>query len=241
MDGRWGINIDIEGFSTNYEHSENRKTFAIWAIRELIDAIYKVGTLCFPGDPDRNYSDRIFAHQFGDGFIICSDYPEADATRAISIASAIMRHMIIKGFATKAAISAGDMSDIKGCYPNAVRDTNDDTVHLGMGLMTIIPVMGTALTKAHKLAGKQSGAVLILDHKLLSLGLPEGVDLRGEHCNCIDWISANLPLSNKIAKISGLATAEPHVLLQNLKCYCESEPTPPQHWVTSTFSTIAIA
>ena len=222
MDGRWGINIDVEGFSTNYEHSENRQTFAIWALSELMDAIYKVGTHCFPGDPGRNYSDRLFAHQFGDGFIICSDYPEPDATRAISIAIAIMRHMIIKG-----------------CYPMAVRHTNDDTVHLGMGLMTTIPVMGTALTRAHKLSSKHSGAVLIVDHKLLRLGVPEGIDLRGGNGNCIDWISADLSLSNKIANISRLATAEPHVLLEKLKCYCENEPTPPEHWVTATFSTIS--
>jgi hypothetical protein len=240
MDGRWGISIDIEGFSTNYEHSENRKNFAISALRELMDAIYKVGTLCFPGDPYRNYSDRIFAHQFGDGFIICSDFPEANATRAISIAIALMRHMIVKGFATKAAISAGDMSDIKGCYPNAVREANDETVHLGMGLMTTIPVMGTALTKAHKLASKQSGAILIIDHNLLSLGVAEGVDLRGEHGNCIDWISANLPLSGKITKKSRLVTADPPVLLYKLKCYCQSEPVPPKHWVDATFATIAI-
>lgn len=241
MDCSWGINIDVEGFSTNYEHSEIRKTFAIRAIHELMDAIIKIGTLCFPGDPKRNYSDRLFAHQFGDGFIICSDYPEDDATRAISIAIALMRHMIIKGFATKAAISAGDMSDINGCYPKVVRDSNGGRVYLGMGLMTTIPVMGTALTRAHKLSNKQSGAVLIIDHKLLNLGVPQGVNLGGEHRNCIDWISADLPLSNQIASISGLATTEPHVLVQNLKSYCQSEPTPPVHWVTATFSTIGTA
>lgn len=165
MSSGWAINIDVEGFSKNYEHSEVRKTFAILAIGELMDSIVKIGTLCFPGNPDKNFSDRLFAHQFGDGFIICSDFPEPDASRAISIAVAIMRHMIVKGYVTKAAISTGDMSDIKGCYPKAVRDSRDGRVDLGMGLMTIISVMGTALTKAHKLSstrGEKIGSGLYL-------------------------------------------------------------------------------
>ena len=186
MNNRWAINIDVEGFSTNYEHSEDRKTFAILALAELMDSIVKIGRRCFPGDPDKNYSDRLFAHQFGDGFIICPDFSKQDATRTISIAVAIMRHMIIKGYATKAAISTGNMSDIKGCYPKSVRDTDDERVYLGMGLMTIISAMGTALTKAHKLSNTQNGAVLILDENLAKLGLPEGVvEVKGSSWCCM--------------------------------------------------------
>lgn len=118
MSSGWAINIDIEGFSKNYEYSENRKTYAILAIGELMHSIANIGTRCYPGDPKINFSDRLFAHQFGDGFIICSDYPESTSLRAISIAVSIMRHMISKGFATKAAISKGDISDIRGCYPH---------------------------------------------------------------------------------------------------------------------------
>ena len=240
MNGRWSINIDVEGFSKNYEHSENRKTFAILALSELMDSIIKVGRFSFPGDPDKNYSDRLFAHQFGDGFIICSDFSEPDASRAISIAVAIMRHMIIKGYATKVAISAGNMSGIKGCYPKAVRDMADERVDLGMGFMTIISVMGTALTKAHKLSGTRKGAVLILDDDLAKLGLPEGIELNGgaDAGNCINWVSSNLPLSDHIANKSGLETANPQMLIEKLNSYCEQEPIPPVSWINATRSMI---
>ena len=180
MEGRWGISIDIEGFSKNYEYSEERKTFAILALAELMRAIINIGRICYPGNPERNYSDRLFVHQFGDGFIICSDFPEKDASRAISIATVLMRHMIMKGFAIKAAISSGDMPDIKGCYPGPVRESQDERVDLGMGLMTVISVMGTALTKAHKLSNTHKGSVLIIDESLVRLGLPEGVVIKNE-------------------------------------------------------------
>lgn len=236
MNGSWAISIDIEGFSKNYEHSEDRKTFAILALGELMGSIFKIATHCYPGDPDRKFSDRLFAHQFGDGFIICSDFPEQDASRAISIAIAIMRNMIMKGYATKAAISAGEMSDIRGCYPKPMRESEDERVHLGMGLMTIISVMGTALTKAHKLSGTNSGAVLILDDHLINLGLPQGVVIGSS--NCVDWISSDLPLSNDIAIKSGIETASSQVLLQKLRMYCNEDPPPPSSWIEATFSNI---
>ena len=54
MKDRWVINVDLEGFSKNYEYSEDRKTFAILALCELIDAIFRIGTFYYPGDPERN-------------------------------------------------------------------------------------------------------------------------------------------------------------------------------------------
>jgi hypothetical protein len=237
MDGRWGISIDVEGFSNNYEHSEERKTFAILALAELMNAIVNIGQQCYPGNPSKNYSDRLFVHQFGDGFIICSDFPEIDASRAIAIATAIMRHMILKGFATKAAISSGDMSDIKGCYPKSVRDTQDERVYLGMGLMTVISVMGTALTKAHKLSNTHRGAVLIVDNDLVKLGLPEGVVLDSKS-SCIDWINSNLPAADEIASKSRLLTGNTANLLAKLNEYCCIDPVPPNSWVDATFETI---
>ncbi len=244
MSNGWAINIDIEGFSKNYEYSEDRKTFAIRALAELMESILKIGTLCFPGDPKINDSDRLLVHQFGDGFLICSDFPEQDLTRVISISVAIMRHMIIKGYATKSAISTGNMSDIKKLYPKAVHDTDNGTVRLGRGLMTIISVMGTSLTKAHKLSNTQSGAVLILDNNLVEIGLPEGVEIvkvknDSGHCGyCIDWVFSNLPMSDEISNIACLATGNSKTLIEKLNSYCKQEPIPPDSWVEATHLTI---
>lgn len=237
MNSRWGISIDVEGFSSNYEYSEQRKTFAIFALAELMNAIIIIGQQCYPGNPSKNFSDRLFVHQFGDGFIICSDFPEKDASRAISIAIAVMRHMILKGIATKASISSGDMSDIRGCYPKSVRDAQDERVYLGMGLMTVISVMGTALTKAHKLSSSHRGSVLIVDSDLIKLGLPDGVVIDCKS-GCIDWINSHIPEASDIAEKSSLLTGSPENMISKLDEYCCIEPVPPKTWVEATFETI---
>lgn len=238
MNNRWAICIDIEGFSKHYEYNEARKTYAILALGELMNSVFLVGSRCFPGTPENNFSERLFAHQYGDGFLICSDYPEPDATRAIAIAVSIMRHMIMNGYATKAAISVGDLSDIKGCYPKPMRDAQHMRLDLGMGLMTIISVMGTALTKAHKLAGTRKGAVLILDRQLIEAGLPIGVKTCPPSTNCIDWVSSEIPLADEIAKMCRFQTASEKILCEKLRNYCAMQPTPPSPWVEATRASV---
>lgn len=237
--GRWALNIDVEGFSKNYESGEDGKTFAILALSELMRTIHLIGTRCYPGDPNAHYSDRLFAHQFGDGFIICSDFHEHNSERVISIATTIMRHMILCGYATKSAISVGEMADIRGCYPGPIKESENEQVDLGKGLMTIISVMGTALTKAHKLASRRSGALLILDSEILNSDLPTGLKTDvpdGIYC---DWISSDLPLANDIAANAGLKSALPTTLHERLETYCVKEPRPPTHWIESTFATVS--
>lgn len=248
MNDRWAIWIDIEGFKRIYEHIRDdersikdygripeRQNFALDALNELMTSIYKIGSHCYPGDSNMNDGGRLFAHQFGDGFIICSNSAEPDASRVISIAVAIMRHMIIKGYATKAAISTGDMIDIKGFYPDFVRDAENGCVNLGNGIMTVMPVMGTALIKAYKLSDKQKGAVLILDANLIKPGLPQGIELRNEDYCCVNWISSDLPLSIQIAQKSGLEMASPERLNELLEIYFKEGPCPPPNdWVEST-------
>ena len=63
MDRRWGISIDIEGFSALYESGETGKSKAIWALHALMDAVIKIGQRAYPGDIAFNEADRIFAHQ----------------------------------------------------------------------------------------------------------------------------------------------------------------------------------
>jgi len=76
--GRWAISIDIEGFSKHYEYSEDRKTYAIFALGELMNSVFLVGSRCFPGTPEKNFSERLFAHQYGDAFLVCSNFPESE-------------------------------------------------------------------------------------------------------------------------------------------------------------------
>lgn len=238
MDTQWAICIDIEGFSKNYEHSEERKTFAILALGELMQSIYAIATNCYPGDPDKHFADRLFAYQFGDGFLICSNHETSGTGRAVAITIAIMRHMMMNGYPTKAAISLGSMSDIHGCYPKSIRDGKDNRVDMGMGLMTTISVMGTALTKAHKLAATRSGAVLVLDDVLLEAVAVEMTGLQGRPHNCIDWVSSDIPLVEQIVNKAALSCSDPAQLLESLKAYCDIDPKPPESWVKGTFSAI---
>lgn len=234
MDKRWGLNIDVEGFSHLYEHSEDGKTAAIFALRDLMDAVVKVGRFAYPGDPTKNESDRIFAHQFGDGFILVSNFKEADAERCISIGVSLMRHMAMLGHATKCAISTGDMSDIKGCYPSAVRASDHGTVVLGAGLLTTIPVMGTALTKAHKLGARVSGNVLVLDLTQFSSYPSDWIYKIDGNIGFVDWRKNELPLPREISEKAGLSFGTEAELLEKFNSYVMREPRPSKKWIISS-------
>jgi len=124
-------------------------------------AIFRIGRECFPISPE-----RLFAHQLGDGFLVVSDFGEENLERAVTVAIALMQHVAASARLTKAAIAEGELSDIQGCYPKEVLNEleADHTVSLNMGLMTIFPVMGTALIRAVKVAElSPSGPLLLLE------------------------------------------------------------------------------
>ncbi len=231
MDKRWGISIDIEGFSNLYEHSDATQTKAIWGLHKLMDAIIKIGQKAYPGDPSRNYCDRIFAHQFGDGFIIVSNFEEPDPSRCIAIATSLSRYMLLQGYATKAAISTGSMSDINGCYPDAMRNSENSTLELGMGLMTSIPVMGTALTKAHKLGSRVSGNVVVIDVSKFSSVPEDLIKDREGNIGYINWMSDENKLAQEISEKSGLQFGSEKQLSSLFSAYINTEPCPPQKWI----------
>lgn len=231
MDKRWSLNIDIEGFSKLYELSEESQSKAIRSLRELMHAIIQIGINVYPGDPSKNDSDRIFAHQFGDGFIIVSDSEETDSCRCISIAVALMRHMLTKGYATKVAISTGSMSDIKDCYPDEMRNSKNGILPLGAGLMTSIPVMGTALTKAHKLGSKVSGSVLVIDKTQFSK-IPTNLVYKTDSNLCfVNWRSDENIEAKGIARKASLEFSTQEQLNELFDNYIKIKPCPCQKWI----------
>ena len=231
---RWALYIDIEGFSQNYEHSEERKTFAIMALRELMNAIFSIGTKVYPGKSENNFSERLFAHQFGDGFVIVSDFYESNAERCIAVSISLIRHMMMKGFAVKASITTGGMSDINGCYPKAINCSKSGRVNLGMGLMTTTSVMGRALTRSYKLSNQKSGCLIILDAtrfevlpKINKKGIGSGI-------YTIDWASTELDLARKISELAELEYGTKENLIKMFDYYILQEPIPPLNWINST-------
>jgi len=199
-----------------------------------MEAVINIGSLAYPGDPSKNEADRIFSHQFGDGFILVSDFEEPDATRCISIGIALMRHMTMKGIATKVAISKGDMSDIKGCYPTIIRDSGSGIINLGAGILTTIPVMGTALTKAHKLGSKVSGNVLVVDTCQFT-EYPKQILLKLDNkIGFFDWKSDSFRLSREISEKARLDYGNRKILEAKFQDYISVEPRPPEKWIEAS-------
>src|SRR5262245_65364511 len=102
----------------------------------------------------RESPNRIFAYQIGDGFIIVGEFIRHSLEEPIAIAILLMRQIALAGGIGRAAVSEGDLADVVGCYPKEIREAtrrSHGAFPLGGGVMTIFPVMGTALINAYRL------------------------------------------------------------------------------------------
>ena len=225
---RWAINIDIEGFSVLWEKEDQ----VVSALGELMRAIFRVGRECFPDSPE-----RLFAHQLGDGFLVASDFGEESLERCVSIAVALMQHVAASGRLTKAAIAEGELSDIQGCYPGEVLDEleGDHRVSLRMGLMTIFPVMGTALIRSVKVAeASPSGPLLTIESSKadrIAASIPIQ-PVEGTGLSAIDWVHMDTPLLANIQRQARLIAPGAAKLEGMLARYCSEHQLKPE-WVAS--------
>ena len=71
---------------------ESDQSRALHALRELMGAIYRIGSRVYPHE-----GKRLFVHQMGDGFAIVNDFGEASLERPLGIAAALMRHVASTG------------------------------------------------------------------------------------------------------------------------------------------------
>jgi hypothetical protein len=141
MGHRWALYIDIEGFGVKWNDTTAE---AFRGINALMQGIFWIGDRYYRDPPD-----RLFANQFGDGFLVTSDSHEEVLDRPVLCAVALLRHLLTLGETAKCAIAEGEIADIKGCYPSEVRDQlSNGNIHFGSGVMTISPVMGSALINA---------------------------------------------------------------------------------------------
>jgi len=141
MGQRWALYIDVEGFGLKWNDSTMD---AFRGINSLMQGIFWIG--------DRHYRDppdRLFAHQFGDGFLVASDFHEESLDRAVLVAVALMRHLLAMGETAKCAVAEGELSDIQNCYPAEIRKRLQNwNIQFGSGVMTVSPVLGSALIHA---------------------------------------------------------------------------------------------
>jgi len=223
MDNRWAVYIDIEGFSALYHQGND----ALWGLNNLMFAIYRIGENVFPESPN-----RLFVHQLGDGFLIVSEFHEESLDRAASIATVLMKFITSFGVFSRATIAEGGLADIKGCYSNEVMngcDNNDwSTLRMGEGLMTIFPVMGTALINAVGIDKRSpKGPLLIMpsDYKSrLSDSFIKDV-LDGE-LTSIDWIHTDLNGLSDISKKALLKYPSPENLEKLVQNYIAKHKLP---------------
>jgi hypothetical protein len=231
---RWSIYIDVEGFGSIYELNKDR---ALRALADLMEALFRIGSRVFCQAPE-----RLFVHQFGDGFVIVSEFSEQTPDRALALAIAVMRHLLTKGVATKAAISGGDFADVFGTYPDEVQAaTNSNRVAIGEGVMTINSVMGSALVSPHKLASMRSGAVLLLDSARFAR-IPSGAKIvaRGGP-TVIDWIHSDIPLVSDICSGAGLSNVAPTAAEALLRNYLNANRSLSKNWIESTLESVGMS
>ena len=208
--GRWAIFFDIEGFA-HLEESKMHNSFDL-----LISTIYKIGTKVYPNSPE-----RLFVHHIGgDSIIIVSDFSEKDLSRPISIAIVLQRVLIANNYIGKAGISIGDFADISSCWPkfyNLVKKNLPKThtelgsfpeqydrkkIHMGNGLITLIPVLGTSLIKSYKAQNKgPSGPNIIIPFEF-NEKIPSKYSTYKLENNysLIYWIDASSEIINEICE-----------------------------------------
>lgn len=213
---RWAIYIDIEGASNIYPVDEMR---FFQAFDALLSALCSIGTKVYPETPN-----RLFAHQLGgDGLLVVSEFAEGNPEVPISIAVVLLQVLLMHDAVGKGGISAGRFGYVQGCFPSLRNMTKScgNVYQLGRGLLTVIPVMGTALINAHRLASQApSGSLLAVDPTLLDT-LPAGIVLRKEGTNSvvIDWVHTRTYLMEDILTKSGINLPLPSELERRLFNY----------------------
>jgi hypothetical protein len=229
MAERWSFYIDVEGFRFFLAQD---KPQAVNSLGELMCAIFRIGRLCYPTPPD-----RLFAHQFGDGFIVVGNQHEESLDRCAAVATAVMRHVATSGCFCRAAIAEGELADIQSCYPDEVMSCREDShrVSLGRGLMTFTSVMGTALTRTVGLSEKgkphSSGPLLLASAgsaSRIDRSVPRQPIPRCPAVVSIDWVHMESAFLDSLQTGGCLNRPSPSELEHGLARYCDENRVRPK-------------
>lgn len=235
VDRRWGIFIDVEGFSALW----NEDNLALRGLNHLTRMVYAIGNQTYPDVPQ-----RLFAHQGGDAFYIASDTHEPSLDRCAAIAIVFMRGMLEVGCVARAALAEGAVGDYAGCRPPEVRaavarDGDSDLVRMGQGLMTLQPVLGDGIINAVGLdkSVELKGSLVTISvnaRDRLSAGFIDRPIESKPDILALDWLHSESPLIEEIVRTSGHGGAGPAELQDQLRAYVArhglSEP-----WFGPTF------
>lgn len=240
QDERWGLWIDIEGFSNLWSASD----LALRGLNTLMALIHQIGTRCYPDD-----QDRLFAHQIGDGFYIASDFHEPSFDRCAAIAITLMRGVVRAGCVARATIAEGPLADYGGCRPREIQiqltqTGESDVVGLGAGLMTLQAVMGQGIINAVTLdkVAQTKGAQLLIaatNRPRLSASFATRALAANPDIVAIDWLHCTDPLLEQIETRSGLPISSIPNLERQLRDYL-AEQRLPNSWSDPTLLNLGL-
>ena len=227
MNNRWCIYIDIEGFSNIHRMNNSRAEILLGY---LVETIWILGSKVFH-DPQ----DRLFIHQYGDGFAIVSDHDEEDLTRAVNIGVFIMQRILSLGGVARAGMSEGKYGDILGMYPTSVeneasrifQETGCSGGHsVGSGIMNINQTMGSSFINSVSVAkAKRKGPLFLTDIVLgdrLHKTEASFVDTIWGVCE-INWLQYASPGLDAIFLETGIDKPSIDDLSRTLRSYLENE------------------
>jgi hypothetical protein len=228
MTDRWALYLDVEGFGSKWNETDMA---AFRGINELMEGIFRIGSRHYVDTPS-----RLFAHQFGDGFLIVSDFHEEMLDRAVLVGVALMRQLLAVGETAKCALDEGQISDIANCNPDSIRKQyNRGRIGVGAGLMTITPVMGTALIRTVNLQKKVRGPVFLLRKVLagrISLGFPLR-EVGGTDLVSLNWLRGDPPALAELQEVAGLKRLNETERIGQLSRYVECSPGLSAAWLES--------
>ena len=218
----WTMWIDLEGFSTQFRLNESR---ACGHLIELMYDLKKLGEESYP-----NVHERLFIHQAGDGFVMCSDSVDQDLSKPVAIAIALLRSTLARFGCLKVGIGEGKIADYTwGYFPDAIKERE----RIGEGIMTVWPIMGDGLIDAHEVSQCASGPLLLVK-KELENGLSNVAVSKLSLKNCIeiDWLGSELSKADELLKVINPAAC--HLNLNEiLSNYIKENEKLPDTWKKS--------
>lgn len=228
MSGRWAIHIDVEGFGAKWNDTAD----AFCGLNALMAGIFRIGARAYPEPPQ-----RLFAHQFGDGFLVVSDFHEERLDRAVLVSIALLCHVLASGAVARAAIAEGELSDVVGCYPPEIRHQPDrDHIIFGSGVMTVFPVMGTALIDSVALDKScPSGPLLAIAPANLSRCPPDVQSHQvDEKVACLNWLLGEPQGLYELQAASGLKSCSETERRAQLEQYLVDNPGLSEKWKSNS-------
>ncbi|MGE3333934.1 MAG: hypothetical protein AB7I36_09835 [Rhodospirillaceae bacterium] len=226
----WNICIDIEGFSALWGKPGDDDR-VLWALCELLRAVYRIGTWVYPKEPD-----RLFAIQAGDGVFLHSSFHEEKLDRAVAIAVVMMRHVAAHGRLAKVAIAEGEVGDINGCYPREVTDAQhkDGTVHIGAGRLITFPYMGPGIINSAVVAKRSPPGPLLILPSAMRDRIPEDWPIKecseDHRLSAIDWVHLESDLVDRVQRDGDLKGMNWQALENMLRGYCGIHAELPARW-----------